>query len=167
MNGMIILLGDASKIPNEIARIIYAISSKDGTELKEAEKVAAFVNSYKINLKCSLFKGKAVTLTGLNKILADGGVGVADVCAGTHSVLVTGYSNGKYKIFDPDWKKIKHGRRKSRRPGELPKADFNNFGHDYNVIVTEQELFAERSTVSGKLRMGAISKRCLFVMEHI
>lgn len=160
MNGMICLLGSASRIPNEIARIIYALSSKDGTELKEARKVADFLNFYAIDLQCSLLERDQVTPGELRKVLARGVVVVADVRAGAHSVLVTGYHEGKYQIFDPNWDVIKAGLR-----SKVSNAEFSEPTHRYNVLVPEEEFFAGKVTDTGKLRMGAVSKRCLFIME--
>jgi hypothetical protein len=145
-----------------MARIIYAISSKDGTDLKEAGKVASFINAYNINIKCSLVRGADVSPEELLKALDRKGVVVADIHAGEHSVLVTGHADGKYQIFDPNWENIKKGRR-----GRIKNAEFPNSAPNYNVIVSKQELFAlSTKPHSHSIRMGARATRCLFIMER-
>lgn len=169
MNGMISLLTTASQIPNEVARVIYAISSKEGTDLKETEKVANFINSYGIKIKCTVLKGAQVTPSEVRKVLLDSkGVVVADIDAGEHSVLITGYLDGQYRIFDPDWKTIKKGRRGEIRDAEFPKGalDLPKGALEYNLKVDEEELFAGKIR-QNSIRMGAVSKRCLFTMEKL
>ena len=151
MNGLLFVLESANKIPNEVARILYALSSKDGTEKEEAKKTVDFLNSHKIKVILNVVCGNAVTPKKI-KALLKVGVVIADVSQGSHSVLITGFVDGRFKIFDPDWGTIKKGLRKTEK--------FINYiddKRDYNILVDEEELFKKHA--NGKIRLGGENSR--------
>ena len=151
MNGLLYVLESANKIPNEVPRILYALSSKDGTEKEEAKKTVDFLNSHNIKVKLDIFSGNDVTPDRMKTLLGIGVV-IADVSQGSHSVLITGFDEGRFKIFDPDWGTIKKGLRKTEK--------FINYiddKRDYNILVDEEELFKKHA--NGKIRLGGENSR--------
>ena len=154
MNGLVFLLGDVGKIPNEVPRILYAISSRDGTENQQADRIIDFINAYNIGIKCKILQKEAVTLQVLCKIFQKGGVVVSDVQAGSHGVLLTGMIDKRICIFDPNWHTVLSGLK-----GNITGAEFFENIPDYNAILETKEFFADRCTKKGKLRMGAVSSR--------
>jgi len=159
MNAMIFLHGYAGKIPNEIARILYAIASKDGTDNDEAERIINFINAYeKLQIKCDLYEGEKVTEEKLRSIIKNGSVIISDVQAGCHSVLVTGIDNGmgKLKIFDPDWSAVCKGGTNIIIVKDKP---------DYNSLVPFKEFFKKRMHENASLRMGGVRSRSWVVLS--
>lgn len=158
MNGLLYLLESADKIPNEIARILYVMSSKDGTYNAEAEKIVQFFNVYGLKVKLKVWEGQVVTPQKIKGILKKKGVIIADIEQGGHSVLITGFSDKQFKIFDPDWNTIKKGMK-----NKIQGMTFTTSEHDHNVAIDENDLFKNHS--KGKIRLGGEKSRLIIEMQ--
>ena len=158
MNAMVFLHGNANKIPNELARILYAISSKDGTENKEAERIVDFINDYKeLKIKCEICEGETIAEDLLKDVIEKGSVIVADVQAGCHSVLITGLDQRgkKIKIFDPDWSTV-------LKDGQYIEIIRNE--PEFNALVSIEEFFKKWASNQTPLRMGGVNSRSWIVL---
>ena len=158
MNGLLYLLESADKIPNEIAIILYVMSSKDGTDNAEAEKIVKFFNVYDLKVELKVWEGKVVTQQKVQRILEKKGVIIADIEQGGHSVLITSFSDKQFKIFDPDWNTIKKGIK-----NKIQGMNFTTSEHDHNVAIDEKDLFKNHS--KGKIRIGGKKSRLIIEMQ--
>ena len=154
MNGLVLILKGIDKIPNEIARILYSVSSRHGTNNREADRIANIINAYDMDIKCQVYQKEETTPKRLKKILSNDSVVVSDVENGAHSVLITGICKEGIKVFDPYWYTVKMGLK-----NKVSGAKFNITEPTYNAIVNEKEFFKERSSKNGWLSMGKIKSR--------
>jgi hypothetical protein len=159
LNGLIYSLGSADKIPNEIARILYVLSSKDGTYNAEAEKIVKYLNLSELKVKLRVWEGSSVTPQKVKSILKKKGVIIADIDQGGHSVLITNYADKQFKIFDPDWNTIRKGMKTN-----ISGTTFTTSEYNYNISIDEKELF--KNYYKGKIRLGGEKSRLIIEMAN-
>ncbi len=155
---MVFLLGSGTRIPNIVARILYSMSSRDGTGDQEAEDLVRFLNSTELGIQCRIVKGAAFTPSMLKNALARGSCVVADSISGRHSVLVIGREADELLIFDPDWENVR--KRPRGKPGRYECVLDEPL---YNTRVYIEEFFKRRLD---RFSMGAVSERYGIIMSR-
>ena len=160
-NGLLVLLRSADAIPNELARILYMLSSKDGTEDREAEKIIKIFNVYDLNIQLQVFKGLQVTEMKIDSVLNQNGVVIADIEQGDHSVLITGMikDEDRYKIFDPSWETVSKGMKTKNKD-----LVFTSVEGEYNLLINKNDFF--KNHYKGKIRLGGKKARYIVTMKN-
>lgn len=162
MNGLIFLLRSAESIPNEIPRILYSISSRDGTGNREKDRIVHFINAYNLKIRGCIYQREEATLKRLKTIVSPDSVVVSDVKSGDHAVLITGISGEGIRVFDPHWQTVRSGLRNRIRG-----AKFNLTEPTFNAIVGAEEFFKQSTFKHGRLRMGSVSSRCWVQLSRL
>ena len=158
-NGMVFLLGNADRIPNIVARILYAMSSRNGTDNKDAKYLIDFISDHKeLPIKCELYEGKDVDQRLIRRLLTENKVIVCDTFSGNHSVLVTKLKNNEILIFDPDWTNV------SQKPLEKKGAFACNPQQNYNVRVGLDHFDLKRTMSKSRFSMGSVRSRFALAM---
>lgn len=163
MNGMIFLLGNSDKISNELARIIYAGSSGDGTRNDQASDLLCLINNNKIPIKCECKEKEEVSRNLIRKSLRDDAVIISDTISGKHSILLTKMEGDLIFLFDPWWKNIRTMPFESE--GKFQRITNENY---YNGKIHIEELFREKylNEKHTPFTMGAVSSRYVVIMER-
>ena len=158
-NGMVFLLGNADRILNIVARILYAMSSREGTDNKDAKDLINFISDHKdLPIKCKLYEGEDVHQRLIKRLLAENKVIVCDTFSGTHSVLITKRKNNEILIFDPDWTNV------SRKPLKKKGAFACDPQPNYNVKVSLDHFVLKRTTSKSRFSMGSVKSRFALAM---
>jgi hypothetical protein len=158
LNGMVFLLGSGTRIPNIIARMLYSISSRDGTVDTEADQLVRILNNAELNVRGRIERGRDLTPSVVTHAIGRGACVVADTLSGRHTVLIVGRRDREFLLFDPDWENI-HPRPHSK-PGRYAIVLDQPL---YNVRVSAGELFKRRRD---RFSMGAVSERYGIVMSR-
>lgn len=163
MNGMIFLLGNSDKVSNELARIIYAGSSSEGTRNDQASDLLCLINNNKIPINFECKEKKKVSRNLIRKSLSDGAVIISDTMSGCHSILLTKIKGNFVFLFDPWWKNIRTMPFKSK--GKFQRITNKN---DYNGKVHIEELFKKRykNEKLTPFTMGKVSSRYVVIMKR-
>lgn len=163
MNGMIFLLGNSNEISNELARIIYAGSSGDGTRNDQASDLLCLINHNKIPIECECKERDKVSKNLIRKSLRDDAVIISDTMSGDHSILLTKMEGDFIFLFDPWWKNIRTMPFKSE--GKFQRITNEEY---YNGKVHIEELFREKylNKKHTPFTMGAVPSRYVVIMER-
>jgi hypothetical protein len=159
-NGMVYLLGNADRIPNIVARMLYALSSREGTDNQDAKELINFISGHKsLPIQCDVYEGQAVDKRLIKKLIEDNKVVICDTLSGTHSVLVTGMkSNDDILIFDPDWRNV------SKHPLKIEGAFVCDPQATSNVKVFLDYFDQKRTGPKSRFSMGAVKSRFALAM---
>jgi hypothetical protein len=168
LNGMIFLLGDGGRIPNLVARVLYALSSREGTGNDDARDLVTFLSNHKsLQIQChDPYEGKEVTTDLIQGLLKEDKVIICDTLSGEHSILINGIQRDELLIFDPSWEDI------IRKPWErkgafrcTPDPSHPDFSPYWNVKVSLEYFDQKRTTEKSRFSMGAVSSRFALAMS--
>ena len=169
INGMIYLLGDGSKIPNLVARVLYSLSSREGTDNDDARDLVSFLSKQrKLKIQChGPYEGKEVSMDLIQKLLQEDKVIICDTYSGEHSILINGLQNDQLLIFDPDWLNV--NQKPSEKKGAFictPDSKSPGFSPYWNVKVNFEHFDQKKTTKNSRFSMGSVSSRFALAMSY-
>ena len=156
-NGLVYLLGNADKIPNIFARILYAMSSREGTYNEDAKYLITFITSHRaLPIQCQIYEGQKVDGNLIKELLSANRVIVCDTLSGGHSVLLTKIEDDNILMFDPDWTNV------TKNPVRVEGAFEASPEANYNVKVSLKHF--ESTDSKSRFSMGTVKSRFALAM---
>lgn len=165
LNGLLLLYGDKNRMPGLVYRLLHAVLTDEGVHTQGSLKndLSTVLEAIQIRtgLRVLNYHGPEVeaAIRELNFIKQ---VAVCDIDAGTHSILLSGRSNGWIEAFDPDWDSVK---KKREKPNAYAVQPEDNRPRRVNVLIAEEHLLHARRMRKGEFKMGAVACRSLTVIE--
>lgn len=168
LNGLLLLYGDKNRMPGLVYRLLHAVLTDEGVNTQGSLKndLSTVLEAIQIRtgLRVLNYHGTEVeaAIRELNFIKQ---VAVCDIDAGTHSILLSGRSNGGIEAFDPDWDSVKKKREKPNAYVVQPEENRQRRRGQVNVLIAEEHLLHARRMRKGEFKMGAVTTRTLTVLE--
>ncbi len=168
LNGLLLLLGDKNKIPGLVYRLLRAVLTDEGVcsqgSARNDWKIVLDAIRNRTGLSVENFQGPEVETT-LRMLSFKKQVAVFDIAGGSHSILLTGRSEGWIEAFDPDWDNVKKKREKPNAYVVQPQENKQRRADWVNVILAEDYLLRAGRGRKGEFQMGAMAARTLTVLE--
>ena len=167
-NGLLCLFKDKNKIPGLVLRLLHVVLTDEGVLNSESSKkkdweIILNAVKEKCNLGISTHTGIDVEKSLLSLDFGDSVV-IADIGAGTHSILLSSRDGDWFLGFDPDWDQVKKGGSVEGQYQTLPNSELKK-GVQYNVKIHKDHLFRGKATKKQPFAMGAVRSRTITVIS--
>ena len=160
-NAMMAIYGTSYKVPHDMSKLFYNISSDDGVSNRDMETILKHVRD-RNRLKIVSFKKKHINRKIIRRHLKKNNtVMICDINSGKHSVLVTDIQEDELIAFDPDWDSVMTGDHYKKKFTCCPYGDEekNLLNPNHNVSIKIDHLLKDPIHKKDKFVMGDVSKR--------
>ena len=164
MNALLVLKKEKEKIPVLAIRLLLSVLSEKGVDNDDAKIIISAIGKL-CKLSVEVIESEKDKIINKVKNIQENEVIIADTYSGNHSILILGRDGEWFKVFDPNWDKVKDGKQTEDYkclPDSVPEQERGRV----NALVSASAFFCERPSRNNRFAFGTEEEWTIIVLTN-